>query len=228
MATSLRSERTRERLIGAAGAVFAERGYRGATLRDISQRAGVNLAAAHYHFGSKQDLYLEVARAHFERLDARIAERGAAVDTALDATKSRAELVELLRARLRVMLATLLDPRDQHATLMLRELTDPSEALPFLVRRWIDPMRRDTARILRLLAPRLDAAAIESSVHSVVGQVFFYRTHRAALLLMMGRRAYPAGFADAVADHVLEFTLGGLAALEARGGREPRSAGRRR
>jgi hypothetical protein len=97
---------------------------------------------------------------------------------------------------------------------MLRELSDPSEVLPFIVERFIEPLHRDTMRLLALLAPSLDEAALRRSVHSVVGQVSFYLTHRPALLSLMKRSAYPAGFADAVAEHVVAFTLGGLAALE--------------
>ena len=68
---------TRERLVEAAAGLFAERGYRGATLREIARRAGANLAAANYHFGSKQRLYLEVARAEFDHLERLLEERGA-------------------------------------------------------------------------------------------------------------------------------------------------------
>ena len=57
-----RARQTRDRLIEAAAGVFAERGYRGATMREIAERAGANLAAAHYHFGSKLDLYRDVVR----------------------------------------------------------------------------------------------------------------------------------------------------------------------
>jgi TetR/AcrR family transcriptional regulator, regulator of cefoperazone and chloramphenicol sensitivity len=212
---SQRSLRTRERLIEAAGRVFASRGYRGATMRDIADRAGVNLAAAHYHFGSKQDLYREVLREHFERLEARlVVDEGGAVDERLAGRPTRAALVELLRVRIRALLDTLLGSDDVHSTLVMREMVDPSEALPFLVRRWIDPLRRDTERIVSALAPRLDAEAVERATRSIVGQVFFYRSHRAALLLMMRRTAYPRGFVDAASDHVVAFTLGGLAELE--------------
>ena len=138
---------TRDRLIDAAGRVFAERGYRGATMREIADRAGANLAAAHYHFGSKQDLYREVARACFERLEQRLAASGGAIDAQATAKLSRAELVALLRRRLRAMLETFLEPDGVHATLMQRELADPSE-LPFIVRHWIDPLRRETEQLL--------------------------------------------------------------------------------
>jgi AcrR family transcriptional regulator len=203
---------TRDRLIDAAGPVFAERGYRGATMREIAERAGANLAAAHYHFGSKQALYREVARAHFERLERRLAESGGAFDPKANAKLSHDELVLLLRARVRTMLATFLEPGSVHATLMQRELADPSE-LPFLVRRWIDPMRQETEDLLRCLAPALPDDAIQFAARSVMGQVIFYFTHRPALLLMMRRRAYPDGFLDSITDHVVAFTLGGLDAI---------------
>lgn len=205
---------TRDRLIDAAGAVFAERGYRGATMREIAERAGANLAAAHYHFGSKQGLYREVARTHFERLERRLAESGGAIDADATGRLSREELVALLRARVLTMIETFLEPDGVHATLMQRELADPSE-LPFIVRRWIDPMRRETEALLHALAPGLGGEAIEFAARSVMGQVVFYFTHRPALLLMMRRREYPAGFRDSITDHVVAFTLGGLDAVAA-------------
>jgi TetR/AcrR family transcriptional regulator, regulator of cefoperazone and chloramphenicol sensitivity len=201
---------TRDRLIAAAAAVFAERGYRGATMREIADRSGANLAAAHYHFGSKQDLYREVVRAHFERLAQRLAESGAAFDAAAAARLSREQLVELLRARVRTMLESFLEPTGIHATLMQRELADPSETLPVIVRRWIDPLRQDMVLLLQRLAPKLSEERLQFCVRSLMGQVIFYFTHRPALLLMMRRRAYPPGFVDEVTEHVVAFTLGGL------------------
>lgn len=201
---------TRDRLITAAADVFAERGYRGATMREIADRAGANLAAAHYHFGSKQDLYREVVRANFERLAQRLAESGAGIDAAGVARLSREQLVELLRARVRTMFGSFLEPTGIHATLMQRELVDPSETLPVIVRRWIDPLRQDMVLLLQHLAPKLSAERLQFCVRSVMGQVIFYFTYRPALLLMMHRRAYPPGFIDQVTEHVVAFTLGGL------------------
>lgn len=57
---------TRWKLLQAATEVFAEVGYHAATTRAISQRAGVNLAAIHYHFGDKAELYREVFRVPFQ------------------------------------------------------------------------------------------------------------------------------------------------------------------
>lgn len=57
---------TRWKLLQAATQVFAEVGYHAATTRAISRRAGVNLAAIHYHFGDKAELYREVFRVPFQ------------------------------------------------------------------------------------------------------------------------------------------------------------------
>ena len=214
---------TRRRLLDAAGELFAERGFRGATLREIAERAGANLAAANYHFGSKEALYLEVAREHFDALERRLAEEGAEIASADLARRSRPQLEALLRARVRTLLRTLLEDDPIHAALMQRELLDPSDALPVIVRRWVVPLRRGMEDILARLAPELAPDEIARASFSVVGQVSFYLTHRPALLLMIERRSWPAGFVDEVAAHVSEFTLGGIERLRAvRDGRRTR------
>ncbi len=51
---------TRESLLDAAEEVFSQQGFEGASVRAITQRAGANLGAITYHFGSKQALFESV------------------------------------------------------------------------------------------------------------------------------------------------------------------------
>ena len=60
---------TRERVLQAAQALFAERGYRGTSLRDIAKRIGVKAPSLLHHFPSKQQLYLAVLDKMFESLE---------------------------------------------------------------------------------------------------------------------------------------------------------------
>ena len=149
----------------------------------------------------------------FQGLQARLAERGLSLPEAELAKRSRPELAELLRARIETMVESLLEAPGLHGNLMLRELVDPTPALREIVRRFMDPVRKDFEAIVRCLAPSLTQDVAEWCVRSIAGQIFFYRTHRPALLLMMGRRAYPRDFAKQVADHVLAFSLGGIERL---------------
>jgi AcrR family transcriptional regulator len=55
-----RSANTRRRLLEAALEVFTAEGFRNATIQQICARAGANIAAAHYHFGGKEELYAAV------------------------------------------------------------------------------------------------------------------------------------------------------------------------
>ena len=71
-------DQTRARLLDAAAALFAEQGFHGTTVREIADRAGVNLAAGNYHFGSKRALYLEVLRDHFARIQTALRAHGGA------------------------------------------------------------------------------------------------------------------------------------------------------
>jgi AcrR family transcriptional regulator len=207
---------TRERLLHAAAELFAAHGFHGTKMRDIARHGGVNLAAANYHYGSKKALYIEVLRKEFGRVRAVLTEHGLTRSPRELALLPRAELIELLRRRTRVMLKVLVGPPPSlHGTLMQREMLDPSEALPLIVDEFMRPMLDELGEVIAALAPGLDATAVERCAFSVVGQVLFYRITMPALLHLGGRRRYGAGFVAATADHITEFTLGGLQHLAA-------------
>ena len=60
---------TRERVLQVAQALFAERGFRGTSLRDIAKRIGIKAPSLLHHFPSKQQLYLAVLDKMFESLE---------------------------------------------------------------------------------------------------------------------------------------------------------------
>ena len=207
---------TRDRLVAAASALFAERGFHGTTVRDIARRAGVNVAAGNYHYGSKKALYLEVLGAQFAATRAELARRGASRPPGELARLSHAELVRLLRSRVQAMLDLLIGPPPGlHGTLMQREMCDPSEALPVIVAEFIVPLVDEMRDIVVRLAPGLGPKAADRCVFSITGQALFYRFTMPAMLHMLGQPAYRPGFTRELAEHITEFSLGGMAQLAA-------------
>jgi TetR/AcrR family transcriptional regulator len=61
------AERTRQRIVDAALAEFADKGYAGARVRSIADRAGVNSQLISYYFGGKEGLYQEILRRWHQR-----------------------------------------------------------------------------------------------------------------------------------------------------------------
>jgi AcrR family transcriptional regulator len=73
--------RTRTRLLISARKLFGSKGFRGASVREITASAGANLGAVTYHYGSKANLYAEVMDRLFDQLATRI-EQASATDSA--------------------------------------------------------------------------------------------------------------------------------------------------
>lgn len=207
---------TKHRLIEAASTLFAEHGFHGTTVRDIATRAKANVAAGHYHYGSKRDLYLEVLREQFASTREMLRERGVAPPAAGE-RPSRATLEERLRLRVQVMLDVLIGPPPSlHGTLMCREMADPTEALPVIVDEFIRPMTAEMTAIVAQIEPDLTPAALERVALSIIGQVVHWRVAMPALLLMRGERQYPKDLAATLADHITAFSLGGMRAVARR------------
>lgn len=79
-----RPDDTRAALVAAARALFAERGYDGASVRAITSRADANLGAVTYHFGSKEELYNEVVATMIRPLRDRVEAAARRPEAALD------------------------------------------------------------------------------------------------------------------------------------------------
>lgn len=83
---ALAKQRTRERVLSAARRLFSERGYEGATIRDIAQAAGMSTGAVFASFADKTELFDEILTADYEVIYAQMvqaARAGATVDEAL-------------------------------------------------------------------------------------------------------------------------------------------------
>lgn len=206
-------ESTRAKLITAAGEVFAEVGFRDATVREICARAGANLAAVNYHFRDKLGLYREVLACAGREAVTKYPP-GAGV------TES-SPVADRLGAFVSNYLKRLFDQGRPawHGKLMCREMIDPTEVLDDLTESFIRPQYQRLCGIVREV---LGSSATEERVRlgaaSVVGQCLFYK-HAAAVLARLEPGWDPTGEGrDRLAEHITGFALAGLEGMRGREG----------
>jgi AcrR family transcriptional regulator len=169
----------RTQILQVAGGIFATEGYRQATIRQICQQAGVNVAAIHYYFGDKERLYGAAVRNAREMIERRWPMPDWPPDVDAD---------ERLRAFIRVFLQRLLSSttEDWQIRLILREVVEPTRAGEELVREGFFPFFEVLESILRHLVPAATPAhRLHQLGFSLIGQCVFYRFHQRIVALMI-------------------------------------------
>ena len=204
----------RTKVLQAAGPIFADKGFRAATVREICKAAGTNVAAVNYYFGDKERLYIETVK---------------------QATRVRAEEVPfpqhpagtLPSIRLHAFIETLLtrmlqaDPERWQARLMAREVLQPTRACREMVEDYFGP---DFARLLDILQELLPAGTpryrLRQFGFSVVGQCFFYRFAGKIVGMLTPAEELQGHYSiHELAEHISWFTLSGLGLQGAAGTR---------
>src|ERR1700712_5652923 len=160
---------TRQRLLNAAGQVFAERGFKSSTVREICQRAGANIAAVNYHFGDKEQLYRAVLKETCCTALAKYPADFGLPPKAIPEQRLRAFVYSFL---LRIFSQ---GPGSRHGKLMAREMVEPTGALDAIVKEDVGPMAAVLTSIVGdLLGSSADPEKRRLCGLSVVSQVLFY------------------------------------------------------
>jgi AcrR family transcriptional regulator len=190
--------------LGAAESLFAQRGFDGASLRQLTAAAGVNLAAVNYHFGSKEKLVEQIFR---RRLDALNNSRLEAL--ALVAGAEGTTIEQVLAAFIRPALDL---SHDESGSLFMRVLARAFAEHDDTLRRFLSEnyghvMRQFTAEFARLL-PQLSKQELYWRIDLVSGAL----THAMSGFGMIQRKS---GVSETVhreetAQHLIRFAVAGL------------------
>ena len=195
-------------LLNAAAVVFAERGFRAASIREICTRAGANVAAVNYHFGDKEALYLEVLKDTL-----RCTREKYPPDMGL---KPGSSMEQKFRAYVHSFLLRIFDAEPQacHGKLLSREMVEPTAALDALVQAEMRPMSMQLQKIVReLLGPRPADKTVRLCTMSVVSQIVFYHHCRPVIERLHPELRYAAKDIELLADHISSFSLAAIRGL---------------
>jgi AcrR family transcriptional regulator len=197
---------TKERILASAEALFAQRGFEGASLRQLTAAAGVNLAAVNYHFGSKDKLVEEVFKRRLDQLNAR---RLAALKQVLG--QSETTLEDVLAAFIRPALDL---SHDGGGGLFMRVLARAFAEHDDSLRRFLSDnyghvMRQFTAEFARLL-PHLSKEELYWRIDLVTGAL----THAMSGFGIIQRKSDVSETVhrEQTAAHLIRFAAAGLSA----------------
>jgi AcrR family transcriptional regulator len=204
--TVARDTETRDRLLKAAERLFADRGFKKVTVRDMCRAARANVAAVNYHFGDKLGLYREVMQSAIDAMRA-----------TNDAARRAGEghgAEEQLRRYIVVFVHRLLGAgHDAVYKLVYREMNDPTPALDTLVEQGVRPRVEYLSGIIgEIIGCAPTDQRVLRCVASVQAQSLAYLPNPIAARL--GLASTPtAAHLDEVAEHIAEFSLAGIHAV---------------
>jgi len=197
--------RTRKSLLAAASQVFAEKGYRDATIAEICQRAKANVAAVNYHFGDKKNLYIETWRHSFvESLKVHPPDGGVSDD---------AEPEERLRGQIEAFLRRIADNNNKEFLIVHRELANPTGLLEEVTRKDLRPLREKMESLVReLLGPLASDMQVRFCAIGIVSQCITPMLMRKMESKKQDVKNDSPGIddIDSYANHVVEFSLAGI------------------
>jgi AcrR family transcriptional regulator len=192
---------TREKLIEAAGVVFAEKGLHGARVRDITDLAGTNVAAVNYHFHDKFELYTVVLLQAHEVA-------AAAMARSLTAETPEGRIRQLLER----LLAAALDPQRPkwHTALLARELLQPTPALDLVHQDLERPSHRLRDAVGEML-PGISEQQATLAANTIIGNLIFYIHHQHLIYRLFSSMTEPP--LETIVNHVVDFSLSALRGL---------------
>jgi AcrR family transcriptional regulator len=204
---------TKERLLDAAEAVIAREGYRAASLRAITAQAGVNLAAANYHFGSKRGLLSAVLARRLHPFNAARLARIAAVRAAARREGRLPQVREVLTA---IVEGTLIRGRqaqgiEQFFAFIGRSSFDPDLTVQTAFSGFMRPAFEAMLAALAETLPELPREVLSWRLQFVIGamaRVQHLTRQRQAALPRSCRPLQPA----ALARELASFIEGGIQA----------------
>jgi len=195
------SDPTRDKLLEAAGRVFADRGYDAATVREICRLAHANVAAVNYHFQDKQGLYTQVLNqmtraAQLERVNA-----------TLDQTAPPEEILRrVIKVRVQGLGANRLP--DWHFRIIAREFAHPTPAMSRMIDKFSRPLYE---RMLDLVGQIIQLPANHEKTRlctqSVMGQIILYVLACPILTKLWPEMKMTPEMLDRIADHIADFSL---------------------
>lgn len=192
---------TQEKVLHGATELFARKGFQDTTVQDICEKAGSNIAAVNYHFGSKGKLYIAAW--------AYAAELADDVDGPIDETLPPEEwLRRMVRQRIKVLFSD--GPSGWLPRLIQNELHNQTDYFPEIRQTFLRAVReRFHKQIAAFLGPKAERFQVEIGVNAIMGFLPMMLQMKEHNTTRIGPQKM-----EQLTEQTLAYVLGGLAAMK--------------
>jgi AcrR family transcriptional regulator len=198
----------RQRLIDASEQLFADHGWNAVSIRTIVAAADVNLAALHYHFGSKEQLLAEIFAARAKPI---AEERMRLLLAAID-LEGAPSLERILEAFLRPALTIGSDHRfggRAFVKLRARLATEPEAVSRRILANAFDESSGEFLTALGRALPEIPRADLEWRFHFMLGAMFYTMADAGRIQSLTDGRCDPGRVEDAL-ENIIPFLAAGF------------------
>lgn len=200
--------RTKKNLLIAASKIFAEKGFRDATVAEISKRAMTNVAAVNYHFGDKETLYREAWRYSFRESIKAYPPDGGVDKNALPELRLAGQVTALLRR--------ITDNGNIEFSIAHQEIAKPTGLLEEVMHEEFEPLqRRFESLVHEILGPRSSKTQVRYCAISIMSQCvlpsFINRIENQKK--RPNKNSWRVDDIERYARHVVAFSLAGMDAI---------------
>jgi AcrR family transcriptional regulator len=205
---------SRQALLDVAAELFTAKGYNAVSTRELTDKAGVNLGAIQYHFGSKSKLFIETILQIF---------RQRRIQNPLFAYERRDDSREEAALELTLFISSVLQdvcfPQGPDACkLIYREILGATSEHPELcevlvstvVEEFYGPVDERIRSLVSILSPSASEHEACLIMQSIMGQCSFYITGRAFIERLRGECVMNECCFLSVSNHIARFSLRGL------------------
>ena len=167
-----RSEKTRNRLLKTTESIFASRGFGGLTLREVALRSQTNLASAHYHFGSKEAMVLEMLQARVRPINQRRMQYLTEAKKRLgEKPLSTKDIMRALILPIGEEISKSTHTRQTLAQLVARTFTEPAKFIQTMHRKFFGELCEKFMDELRKTHPKVEDKDLYWNLHFAVSSM---------------------------------------------------------
>ncbi len=192
---------TKDLLINKAGKLFAENGLNGTSIKKIADETEQNIAAVNYHFGSKENLFLEILKMVLKKAEFSI--------NADISTLNKSQAIDLVKKFIEAKCNFFLSKNNPnwYGQLIVKAVHETPESIQDKVAKFFYPDFEKLQQLAMVIRPDYTFSQAQLWAHSIMGQMVFYIFGQKMIFVTNEISDYSTEYINKVIKHISDSSI---------------------